>query len=205
MESASLGAYIASEDARLGLGLTPDQIDTLTADMAGIPVATVTSDPAPDPDNPADIVLAVRNFGEVDYWGADVGVTLLVTDEVSLSGSYSFVSENLFENVDDLYTVPLNAPRNKASLAAHYRNERFGFAAEVRGRYVDSFPFASGVFQGPVESYTLFDANMTYALPFSRRTEVTLSGTNIFDNRHQEVPFAPFLGSVYLLRLRHSF
>jgi iron complex outermembrane receptor protein len=205
MEPTSLGAYIASEAARLGLPLTAEQIAGLTQGMASVPLATVTPESPPDPDNPADIVLTFRNFGELDYWGADVGATLLVNNEWSFSGAYSFVSKNLFENVDSIADIALNAPRNKASLAAHYGNERLGLAAELRGRFVEAFPVNSGVFVGPVESYTLLDANVTYALPFSRATEVTLTGLNLLDDRHQEVPGAPYIGRMVLLRLRQSF
>ena len=205
LDPASVGAYIASEAARLGLPLTPETIEGLTEGMASVPLATVTPEESPNPDNPASLVFSVRNYPDVDYWGADVGASFLATDEISFSGSYSFLSENFFENIDGVADVPLNAPKHKASLAADYRNQRLGLAAEVRGRYIDGFRVASGFFVGDVESYTLFDALVTYALPFSRGTQISLSGVNIFDNRHQEVPGAPFIGRTVLLRVRQSF
>lgn len=202
-EPRSLGAHIASEGDNLGL--SDEQIVALTEALAGVPVGTVTPEPAPDPDNAADILFTYRNFGEVDFWGVDVGATLLATDKLSFFGSYSFLSENSFQDVDGIADIALNATKNKASLSVHYRDERLGLAAEVRGRHVEGFPFASGVFVGDVGSYTLFDLNLTYALPFSARTEITVSGLNVLDDRHQEVPGAPFIGRTMLLRLRQSF
>ena len=76
---------------------------------------------------------------------------------------------------------------------------------ELRGRYVDEFPMNSGVFVGNVDAYTLMDANVTYALPFSRGTDVSLSASNLFDDRHREFVGAPELGRMVILRLRQGF
>ena len=51
----------------------------------------------------------------------------------------------------------------------------------------------------------LFDANVTYALPIATATELTLTSTNIFDEQHQEMVGAPFLGRTLTLRVRQSF
>jgi iron complex outermembrane receptor protein len=205
MEPTTLGAYIASEAVRLGLPLEPDDIAALTEGMASIPVATVTPTDPPRPETPADIVLAARNLGDFDLWGGEVSATLLATNELSFSGAYSYVSKNFWERPTHFADIALNAPRNKALLATAYRIPRLGLAAELRARYVEGYPVASGIWTGSVDSYTLIDAFVTYALPFSRRTEVTLSGLNLFDDQHQEFPGAPYLGRLVVLRLRQSF
>jgi iron complex outermembrane receptor protein len=205
MERVSVEAYIASEADRLGLALTEEEIAALAAEMADAPVAIVTPEDPPDSESPTDVLQARRNFGEVDLWGADVGATLLATRELSFTGSYSFVSENFFANLDGHADVSLNAPRNKASLVARYANGRLGLAAELRGRYVEGFQVIDGRMVGPVDKYTLLDASVTYALPLSYRTELMLSGLNIFDHRHQEIPGAPYIGRLVMLQLRVSF
>jgi len=63
----------------------------------------------------------------------------------------------------------------------------------------------SGVYSGYVPSFVLFDANVTYALPIATATELTLTSTNIFDEQHQEMVGAPFLGRTLTLRVRQSF
>lgn len=205
MERASVEAYIASEANRLGLVLTEEEIATLAAGMANAPVSIVTPEDPPDPESPVDILLSRRNFGGVGLWGADVGATLLATRELSFTGSYSFVSESFFANLDGHADVVLNAPRNKASLSARYAHGRLGLAAELRGRYVEGFQVIDGAMVGPVDTYTLLDAYVTYALPLSRRTEIVLTGLNIFDHWHQEIPGAPYIGRLVMLQLRASF
>jgi hypothetical protein len=41
------------------------------------------------------------------------------------------------------------------------------------------FQVKDGNMVGPVDTYTLFDAYITYALPRARRAEIMLSGLNI--------------------------
>lgn len=206
LERNTLTAYLISQ------GFTAQQAATIAAGVAGIdgsstvtglPLGTVT--PVNTVGDPYDVFLTYRNFGTVDLWGADFGATFLVTDQLSFTGTYSIVDRNLFRNQDGIADIALNAPMNKATLSANYRNQRLGLAAELRGRYVDRFPMNSGVYVGVVDSYALMDANVAYKLPFSRSTEVSLTGTNLLDERHQEFVGAPELGRLVMVRARQSF
>jgi iron complex outermembrane receptor protein len=206
LERASLTAYLISQ------GFTPTQAATIAAGVAGLdgnpsvtglPLGTVT--PVNTVGDPYDLFLTYRNFGTVSLWGADFGATVLVSDQLSFTGTYSVVEKNLFKNQDGIADIALNSPINKATLAVNYRNPRNGFAAEARGRYVDRFPMNSGVFVGVVDAYTLMDANVTYSLPFSRGTDASLSATNLFDHPHREFIGAPETGRMVMLRLRQNF
>lgn len=170
--------------------------------ISNVPLGTITPEQAA---SPSDVVITYRNFGEVDLWGSDIGATFLATDELSFTGSYSFVSDNFFPNLDGITDVALNASQNKASLTARYRNERARFSLDLGGRWIDSFPVNSGEFAGTVPSYVIFDANVTYGIPGLRGSEVTLSAYNLFDNTHREMVGAPELGRLLLLRLRQTF
>ncbi len=184
-------------------GVPPESLAFYTARVASIPLGTVT--PINTVGDPYDIFLTYRNFGTVDLWGADLGATFLVNDQLSFTATCSIVDRNLFRNQDGIADIALNAPMNKATLSGNYRNPRTGLSVELRGRYVDRFPMNSGVFVGVVDSYALMDANVSYALPFSRSTEVALAGTNLFDERHVEFIGAPELGRIVFARIRQSF
>jgi iron complex outermembrane receptor protein len=205
LERASLTAYLVSQ------GYSPAQAAQLATTIAGIsgdpaltgiPLGTIT--PVHTVGDPYDIFLTYRNFGTVDLWGSDLGATVLATDQLSFTATYSFVNEDLFQNQDGIADIALNAPMNKATLSANYRDARAGLSVELRGRYVDRFPMNSGVYVGVVDTYTLLDANVTYALPFSRTTEVSLAGTNVLDDRHAEFVGAPELGRLVFVRVRKS-
>jgi iron complex outermembrane receptor protein len=101
--------------------------------------------------------------------------------------------------------VSLNAPKNKASVAANYRNEATGWSGEIRGRWVEGFPVNSGVFVGSVESYNLMDVSATYDLAFARGTLLTVAATNLWDNRHREFVGVPAIGRLVYGRLSRTF
>ncbi len=232
MEPQSLGAYVGAEVTRLvGLGvIPPEQAQAtaveLTTALAGIPLGIVTPEQVDASIqgglDPTTIILAYRNFPNFDIWGFDIGATLLATDWLSFSGSYSFSSEDFFTAAElgAPTDLALNSPRNKASLAADYHNERVGLSGELRGRYVDGFPVQSGVYIGRVKSYTVIDAQASLKMPFSRSTEVTLTVPNlltfykdpttnesvdVFSGRHREMVGAPVIGRLVLLRVKQSF
>ncbi len=223
MDPTSLGAYIASEAARLQLPLDAATIAALTQGMASVPVAVVTPeevDPALQNGlDPTTIILSYRNFPDFDLWGVDLGATFIATDWLSFNASYSHASENFFTAADlgAPTDLALNSPKNKASLGAAYRNARLGLAVEARGRYVQAFPVKTGVYVSSdavgetctrstcLDDYYLADLNLNYALPFSRSTAISLTGNNIFNKKHIEMIGAPELASVWLLRVQQSF
>jgi iron complex outermembrane receptor protein len=219
-EAGSLGDYIISEAERLSLPIDSATAIAFAAAMGQIPTATVTPEQVGESDA-ADILLTYRTFPDFDLWGADLGLMLQLSSKLSLAGSYSLLSDNYLDmgELGGRADLALNAPRNKASLSGRYGNERLGLAAELRGRWVEGFPVASGVYVGRVTSYGLVDAQISYALPISRSTVITLSANNLltfykgFDNEavnvfsglHQEMVGAPALGRLLTVRLSQSF
>ncbi|UCC84888.1 MAG: TonB-dependent receptor [Gemmatimonadota bacterium] len=240
VDETTLAAYLKSERDRLGLPLPDLVLDALAEGASEVPWGIVTPnevDPTirtdlppgaqwADPSiegflDPATIILTYRNIKDFDLWGADVGATFIATNWLSLTGSYSYVSENFFtaDEIDAPADLALNSPKNKGSVSATYRSERLGLTVEARGRYVEGFPVKTGVYVSRdavgqdcdladnvcVEDYTLLDLNISYALPISRSTTVSLTGTNILNNRHIQMIGAPELASVWLLRVQQTF
>jgi iron complex outermembrane receptor protein len=169
---------------------------------------------------------------EFDVNGLDLAVDLVASDRWTLSGSYSWVSDNIFTDVVSSNNTPLmlNAPGNKGSLAAKYRNEPKGVSLEVRTRFSDAYPVNSGVYASgntlnntpitftrpgtttrylydPVESATVFDLGFSYRLPFAGAKEVlwSVNGTNVFDKGYRTMPGAPLIGRMFVTRLQYSF
>lgn len=178
----------------------------LAVSIGRIPVGTVT--PTNNPlTTDSDLVLTYRNFGDLDRWGADLAFDALVTDRVSINGSYSWVNKNFFgiDEVGGISDVALNAPANKASLGATYRERPTGVTVDVRGRWVESFPMNSGAFNGRVESYVLADATVAYRFPFAQNTILSLNVQNVFNDRHREFVGAPELGRLLLTQLQVTF
>jgi iron complex outermembrane receptor protein len=155
--------------------------------------------------DPTAALLVRRNFGDISLYGADVYFTYLLSPHWSFGGTYSFVSENLFRNVDNINDIALNAPRNKVSGSVRFTYPRYDLRSEIRVRYVGGFPVRSDVYVGTVNPYTLVDLSMHYRVPFSPKTQLTVTIQNLLNNEHEEFVDVPKLGRLALVRLAHTF
>lgn len=186
-------------------GVAPATAAAITPLIAGTPIGVIV------PDNPLtqapELILTYRNFGNLDRWGGDIAFDVLLTDRVSMNGSYSYVNKNFFprSEVGGVSDVALNAPKNKAALGLAYREQPTGFTVDVRGRWNDEFPMNSGVFVGTVESYTVVDASVAYRFPFAQNTILSLNVQNLFGDKHREFIGAPELGRLVLSQIQVTF
>jgi iron complex outermembrane receptor protein len=164
--------------------------------MAAIPYGTVAPTTAGGLTD-APILLTYQNLGDFDYWGADASATYVFNDTWEATGTISWVEKDVFDAGAE--EVALNAPRWKGSLGLQYRGKG-GLSAGVRGRYVDAFPVASGVYVGDVENYTVFDLNVGYKIP-GTSLSAQLDISNLLDDEYQSFPGTPVIGRFSLLRL----
>ena len=186
-------------------GVPPAQVARIVPAIASAPIGVVT------PDNmltqSPELVLTYRNFGDLDRYGADAAFDVVMTNRVSVNGSYSWVNKNFFprSEVGGVSDVALNAPANKATLGLTYREQPVGLTANVRGRWVEAFPMNSGEFVGNVETYKLADASVAYRFPFAQNAIVSLNVQNLFNDKHREFVGAPELGRLVMSQLQVTF
>jgi outer membrane receptor for ferrienterochelin and colicins len=185
--------------------VTDDDVAAFVAGITGVPTGTVT----PDQRTGTDVLVISRNFGDVSLWGADLGFELYATDEVTVVGSLSFVSENCFDFGEDgpcgsRGDITLNAPSTKGSVGVRYESAYSPITLGARMRHAGSFPMNSGAFAGDVEAYTLFDAHVGWALSIPG-AEVSLVAKNLLDTKHREFVGAPVLGRLAFVRLTYRF
>jgi iron complex outermembrane receptor protein len=205
-DPATTAAFLTE---RLCAVLPPEQcgptVTQLTTALAQVPVGTIV----PDQVDAADILLAYRNFGSVDLWGADVSAEFLVTDAWTLKGAASWVNTECFDfdevpGCAGLLDVSLNAPQRKGSLGVRYRDAAHDFTAEVQGRFIEGFPMNTGVYIGRVPGYGLMDANVEVAVPWVAGASFAVSAYNVLDRMHREFVGAPEIGRLVLARLRYQ-
>ncbi len=195
----------ALDDPALGLGGNGNgsPVDELAgifvSTAAMIPFGTVTPEEASDPNA---VLLTYRNFGEVSYYGTDVGFSFYPSDVWNLSGSYSYINTNLFENVDGMDDIPLNAPRHKLSLAIGLKPSGTPLNLGARMRYRGDFEMADGVYVGDVESHTVVDVSAAYE--FSRVT-LSVEASNLLNKEYQAFVGAPMIGRLVMAGLAVRF
>ncbi len=206
-DESSLRVYLEAT------GVPAAQAGQIATVVSTIPVGTISPEQAFDP---TDILATYRNYGRVSLWGVDAAATFRLSDPVTLEGTYSWVSDNLFTNLSGTGdTLALNAPRHKASLSATYTDDGHGLTVRAAGRYVGGFPVKSGIFAGRVQPYAVLDADVTLRMPFAPRTYLTVSGWNLLQasseafgggwslrSRHREFVRVPEMGRVVIAKLR---
>ena len=205
-ENAQLAAALAvldDPDTGVGGDRNGSPVDELTRIFVGtaaaIPYGTVTPEEASDPNA---VMLTYRNFGEVSYYGTDIGFSFYPSDVWNLSGSYSYINTNLFENVDGIDDIPLNAPRHKLSLALGLRPPGTPLNLGARMRYRGDFEMADGVYVGDVESHTVVDVSASY--DFSKVT-LSVEASNLLNKEYQAFVGAPMIGRLVMAGLAVRF
>ena len=195
-ENMQLASLIGLLDTPLfggnGNGDHTDEIDGYIADIAEgtamIPFGTVTPEQASDP---TAVALTYRNFGEVTVYGADLGFSWFPTRSWHLTGSYSYIHRNLFENVENLGDVPLNSPKHKFSGGVTFRPSGMPLTLGGKVSHRGAFPMLDGVYAGPVDAYTLVDVNAAYeysAITFS------VEASNLLNTKYRAFVGAPEIG-----------
>lgn len=169
---------------------------------AYIPFGTVTPEQAADPNA---VMLTYRNYGDISLNGLDMNFTFFLNPSWSLGANYSFVSKDLFENVDGIGDIALNAPKNKFGVNVQYTNIDLGLGAGLRARFVEGFPVRSGVYVGEVESYWTLDLNAGYAIPLGPKPRLSVTVQNLLDRKHQQFVGTPEIGRLAMARLTQTF
>ena len=188
--------------------------------LATIPVGVISSEDV-DARGGQLLVTYVNVDETIELWGTDVSATALLGNEFQLSGSVSFMSEDVFET-ENAGLVTLNAPKWKGTLAMDYDNDDTGLFGQVRMRYSDAFPVNSGVYIGTrclnepgepipalqeecVDSYTLFDVNVGYRLPWVRGATLNVLVNNLLDADYRPFPGTPTIGRMVIARIKYDF
>ena len=204
----ALLAFDAPAQGGNGNGSPVDELVTLFVagtennGPAFIPFGTVTPEQAADPNA---IMLTYRNYGDISLNGLDLSFTYYLNPSLSFGANYSFVSKDLFEDVDGLGDIALNAPKNKFGASVQYLNADLGFGVGLRTRFVAGFPVRSGVYIGDLESYYTIDLNAGYDLPIGPRPRLSLTIQNLLNRRHQQFIGSPEIGRLSMVRLTQTF
>ncbi|MYH07833.1 MAG: TonB-dependent receptor plug domain-containing protein [Rhodothermaceae bacterium] len=154
-----------------------------------------------------ELMLSYPNFGNIQYFGMDVSMQVIASDALTLFGNASWISDDYFdhtevgEDSEDL-ALALNAPGFKVKLGGQYRH-RSGFSVNASGRFTEGFPMISGQYVGQVQSYTVIDIGVGYAIN-QTGIRADLGISNLFDSDHREFVGAPRLGRIANARLTYT-
>ena len=160
--------------------------------------------------NLPELMLSYRNFGQITYYGVDASIQVLASDQVTLFGNISWVSDDFFDNeeLDEAnasLSLALNAPTFKAKFGGSFSHPS-GFSVNASGRFTKGFPVDSGPYVGEIDDYFLVDIGAGYAFQNNLQgLRLDLGVSNLLDDDHREFIGAPKLGRVAIGRLTYTF
>ncbi len=196
----------------LAQGRPAEQAQALATAAAGIPGGVLSSSDIQG--QGAELVATYENFGEIRYWGIDLGAELQLNRNLGLRATGSWISDDHFDVEGRL--VPLNAPALKGSLALTVDRFAVPLNGELAVRYLDRFPVASGDYvgtdcigvagpldQGCVPEAVLLDAAVGYENLFGSGVNIRLALRNLLDQEYQAFLGVPVQGRQLLVRLEY--
>ncbi len=196
------------------LGVTSEQAAQLLVDIAGgsLPsAATPIAIVQPNENNPGigqvpEIMLSYPNFGEIEYFGVDASLQVLVSSSLSLFGNMSWISDDFFDNTElneegEDKVLALNAPGFKFKFGGQFDAGK-GISVNASFRHVQGFPVISGPYVGDVEAYSILDVGAGYKIHRSLRFDVSVN--NVTNSNHREFIGAPRLGRLANARLTYT-
>ncbi len=146
------------------------------------------------------IIVGYINYGEVDMGGMDMSLAWFLNSELTFGLNYSYLSITEFMNPITNTPDPINAPRHKGGIKIQYNPKKYDFSSTLNVRYVDAFPWSSGIYYGKINSYFIGDFHASYK--FNGHLSAMLSISNVLDHRHVEIMGGPTLGRTIILRLQ---
>jgi len=145
---------------------------------------------------PIFAVLSLGNFGTATTQGIELSSQTILPSGWRLELAYSWFDADVEGNSPESPLQP-NTPPHQASGGVVYVAPRFDAGGRVR--WVHEFDWVSGVFAGPVPSYTVVDVQTNVQV--TRQLTLGVDVANLFDNDHYEMFGGDLLGRRALAHL----
>jgi outer membrane receptor protein involved in Fe transport len=138
---------------------------------------------------------------EVASNGIELGLNYYLPRNYETGITYAY-TKFLDEQNQDVING-FNTPEHKINFMVGNKTltNRLGFKVGVR--WIDEFIWEGSFANGPVPSYTTFDAQISYKIP-QIKTMLKVGGTNLLNNRHVEIYGGPNVGGVYYVSLTYD-
>ncbi len=136
---------------------------------------------------PGDTVLraiwSYGNAGEVTERGMEVAVNYYLTDSWIIDANYAWFDFTVIEKSSKDILIP-NAPEHKVNVGVTFRDP-MGLSVNLSGKYIPSFDWAAGIYQGRIYAYALVNLSVGYR--FTPHVSAGVNVTNLLDRVHYEI------------------
>ncbi|MBI2618906.1 MAG: TonB-dependent receptor [Ignavibacteriales bacterium] len=139
---------------------------------------------------PTRTIWSYVNAGRAQEVGLEVGANYYFSERWFFRVNYSLYSfEVLEKNLNDVL-IP-NSPNFRVGGGLTYSHPD-GHDLGLNMKYVPTFDWAAGIFQGKIPAYTVMDLSGSYV--FTKQFSVTLNVSNLLDREHYQIFGGSILG-----------
>ena len=136
--------------------------------------------------------------GLVTSAGMGLGINYKIGQYYQVGGNWTWQNFKIEDDDPDL-EVSFNTPKHSVKASFGTRKlivDRWGFSLDYR--WSDSYFWESSFADGPIDSRTIIDAQLSYKVSQWKST-IKLGGSNVLQNEYRVAPGAGNVGSIYYL------
>lgn len=137
-------------------------------------------------------------MAKVKSFGFGAGLSKKVYKDFELSGNYNYAEFSYDQSEDPSFISYFNTPKHriKGSLGNPKLFKNFGF--NVNARWSEEYKWESSFADGMIPAVTVFDAQISYAIPFLKSV-IKASASNLGGKDYLQVVGAGKIGQQYLV------
>ncbi|MDP1675813.1 MAG: TonB-dependent receptor [Bacteroidota bacterium] len=150
-------------------------------------------------------VWSYKNVGKVDEYGYDLSVNYYLTDEIVLDANYTYFQFEIDKktvSASDAAQIQPNSPHWKTNAGITYQSKN-NYDVSLKVKYVPSYFWAAGVYQGKILAYTMLNLSAGYVV--NENLSMNFNIANLLDRRHYEIFGGSMLGRRSTLSATYSF
>ncbi|MBP9212248.1 MAG: TonB-dependent receptor, partial [Bacteroidetes bacterium] len=129
-------------------------------------------------------VWSYKNVGQVQEYGYDIAVNYYLTEEIILDANYTYFQFEIDKNtvsVADANQIQPNSARWKSNAGITYQSKD-NYDVSLKVKYVPSYYWSAGVFQGQIHAYALVNLSAGYVV--NENLNMNFNIANLLDRRH---------------------
>jgi iron complex outermembrane receptor protein len=126
--------------------------------------------------------LSYTNAGRANTQGIELSLEYFISKRLKFDFNYAWFDFVVKEELIEDPIIP-NTPEHRFNLGAAYISDRLDVS--MRYRWVDDFPWSSGVYIGQVRSYNLVDFTANYH--FGNGFSLGVYISNLLDTKHYQI------------------
>lgn len=130
------------------------------------------------------LAIAPANVAAVDEYGAELALTYVLTNNLSVNANYAYLDYKVASNDVQAQKIVANTSRHRANLGLDYVLPNL-FDVSLTARWVDRFAWLAGAFEGTVPTYWVVNMSVGYHVTPGLR--VSANVFNLLDNAHYEI------------------